>query len=710
MIEAWVGLECTVNRVGDRYLDQVDRTGHSGRVDDIDRIAALGVGRLRYPLLWERVAPNGLHAPQWHRTDAHLDRMRALGLAPIAGLMHHGSGPSYTQLLDPLFPEHLAKYAEAAATRYPWIDAWTPVNEPMVTARFSGLYGHWYPHHRDDRSFVRMVMHQARASVLSMQAVRRVNPTAEYVHTEDGGTVFSTPVLGYQADFENARRDVFLDLLYGKVGPQHPMWTYLMTHGASEAEIGWLAERQVTPDVIGIDYYATSDRFLDDRRAYHPAEAFGGNGTHQYADVAAVHGMPGWQIGFNSALRRNFTRYRTPVALTEVHLGCTREEQLRWLHAAWKGAQLAESQGVDVRAVTTWSLFGAFDWDALVTRETGSYEPGAFDVRCIPPRKTAIADAVYSLTSTGCMTHPVLSQPGWWEGTASRVLPSMQRPRHKRLLIFGARGTLGSALVRRCEQRGLGHLALSRAEVDIREPIEVRRAIAACRPWAVINAAGFVDVDAAEHDVEACVRTNTLGAEYMADACVRSGAKMLTFSTDLVFDGRQGTPYVESDVTFPLSAYGRSKQIAEDAVFACLPDALVVRTSAFFGPWDDSNFVTGVMGLLSRRCEVRAGAQMISPTYVPALVDAALDLIIDGESGIWHLSNRGAYSWYELARLIAERAGLNPELIELCTPDRLGWVAARPPYSVLGSERGAIMPTVEESLDAYLISRRVGSA
>ncbi len=705
MIETWVGLECTVNRVGDRFHDQVDRTGHSVRVSDIDRIASLGVGRLRYPVLWERMAPNCPNDRQWYRVDAHLARVRELGLAPIAGLTHHGSGPAYTNLLDPRFPELLARYAGDVAARYPWIDAWTPVNEPMVTARFAGLYGHWYPHHHSDQSFVRMVMHQALAIVLSMQAIRRINPTAEYVHTEDGGTVFSAPSLSYQADFENNRRDVLLDLLYGRVTAEHPQWEYLRRHGATESELAFFADAPVVPDVIGIDYYASSDRYLDHRLSNHPIESLGGNGAHRYADVSASHGMSGWRLGFGRALRRTYARYRTPVALTEVHLGCTREEQLRWLHAAWEAARDAEDAGVEVRAVTTWSLFGAFDWDRLVTTERGHYEPGAFDVRSSPPRQTAIARAVTSLASSGCMTHPVLAQRGWWEQhVRPKTSPGAQKPRHQPVLILGAGGTLGSAFVRHCQQRGLAHLALTRVDVDIREPLEVRRAIAAARPWAVINAAGFVNVDAAEHAVEDCLRTNALGAEYVADACARNGAQLLTFSTDLVFDGNQSTPYLEQHETRPLGAYGRSKAIAEHAVRACLPEALVVRTSAFFGPWDNANFVTSAMRAFARGGTVPACANMISPTYVPALVDAALDLLIDREGGVWHLSNRGAMSWCTFARFVAEQAGYDPELVDQHTPEGMGWIAVRPEYSVLGSERGSLMPTVEESLHQYLRS------
>src|SRR5205823_1854885 len=112
------------------------------------------------------------------------------------------------------------------------------------------------------------------------------------------------------------------------------------------------------------------------------------------------------------------------------------------------------------------------------------------------------------------------------------------------------------------------------------------------RPWAVVNAAGYVRVDDAEREPEACFRANADGPAVLAAACASRGVQLLTFSSDLVFDGSKGAPYVESDPVSPLNVYGRSKADAEVRVLRELPAALVVRTSAFFGPWDEYNFVT----------------------------------------------------------------------------------------------------------------------
>src|SRR5436190_9287700 len=180
----------------------------------------------------------------------------------IVGLVHHGSGPRHTSLVDDAFPEKLAEYAGRVAERYPWVEDYTPVNEPLTTARFSGLYGHWYPHGREGRTFARALLTECRAVVLAMRAVRRVQPAARLVQTEDLGKTYSTPALGYQADFENERRWLSWDLLCGRVDRRHPLWVYLRWLGVGEPELAWFLDNPCPPDVLGVNYYVTGERFL----------------------------------------------------------------------------------------------------------------------------------------------------------------------------------------------------------------------------------------------------------------------------------------------------------------------------------------------------------------------------------------------------------------------------------------------------------------
>ena len=416
-VELWGGVECTCRRVGDAYSDQLTRSGHRDRLTDLDRFAELGLRTLRYPVLWEHVAPASLDHPDWRWPDERLPHLQALGIEPIVGLVHHGSGPRYTALNQPNFAPELARYAGLVAARYPWVRYYTPVNEPLTTARFSGLYGLWYPHGTSDAVFVRLLYNQVLGTKLAMQAIRRVNSAAQLVQTEDLGQTHATTALADQATFENHRRWLTFDLLSGAVTRHHPLWRYLRRHGLSAAELHAFQHDPLPPDILGINYYATSERFLDDRLAHYPGQSTmpAVSGRPTYVDTEAVRVADASLIGLEGLLQQAWARYGRPLAVTESHLGCTREEQMRWLHQAWEATNRLRANGVDIRGLTVWSLLGAFDWDNLLTRDGASYESGAFDLRGGEPRPTALCKMVQNLARHGHHEHPVLQGPGWWE-------------------------------------------------------------------------------------------------------------------------------------------------------------------------------------------------------------------------------------------------------------------------------------------------------
>lgn len=407
------------------------------------------------------------------------------------------------------------------------------------------------------------------------------------------------------------------------------------------------------------------------------------------------------------------------MAITEVHLGCTREEQLRWLDELWTAAVHARGTGVDVRAVTPWAAFGAFDWNSLLTRDEGYYEPGVFDIRASSPRATVLSGWIKAIAAGEAFDHPVLDVPGWWhrldrlcyppvsrreQGVSSsvRTAKTIGKP-SRAILITGATGTLGQAFARICEKRGLAYYLLSRRELDIANIDSVRSALDVYEPWAVINAAGYVRVDDAETEVDKCHRENVSGPVCLARECERRGLRLVTFSSDLVFDGRKQAAYVETDQVAPLNVYGASKVRAETEVLDLFPAALVIRTSAFFGPWDRYNFAHLALQCISNRRPFRAANDStVSPTYVPDLVNATLDLLIDNEKGIWHLANAGALTWADFARLIAANGGYDVAHVEECAGKDLAIAATRPAFSALASERGNLMPPVEESVDRFL--------
>ena len=704
-LELWGGVECTIVRLGDDYRDQSEETGHRRRLEDIDLIAGLGIRTVRYPILWEAIAPERPDALDWSWTDERLAMLKERGIRVIGGLLHHGSGPRYTSLFDPDFPQKLADFAARAAERYPWIDMWTPVNEPLTTARFSGLYGHWYPHRRDYPAFLRALANQCHGTLEAMRAIRRHVPGAELVQTEDLGKTFSTAPLRYQAAHENERRWLSLDLLCGRVGKDHPLHGMLVDAGVGGAALEAFESGEARPDLIGINHYLTSERFLDHRIDLYPGHDIGGNRRDTYVDAEAVRvkRLEG-DTGIGPRLREAWERYGIPMAITEVHHGCHRDEQLRWLAEVWSTAKALRDEGVDLRAVTLWSMFGNVDWRFLLTRRAGFYDAGVFDARNGTPRPTVIARAARAYAKGEPFDHPALDSPGWWR-RPPRLYPWNGRCKPmdwggRKLLITGATGTLGNAFARICEERALPFCLTGRAELDLGDEGTIAAAIAEHEPWAVINTAGFVRVADAEREREACMAANADGAERLARACAAAGVPLVTFSSDLVFDGRLGRAYVEEDAVNPGCVYGLSKAEAERRVLAAARQALVVRTSAFFGPWDRYNFAWHVLSRLAAGETVQACARTeVSPTYVPDLVHATLDLLIDGETGLWHLANPGRISWYDFARRLAEGAGYDPECI-------VPLETAEPAVTALASSRGTMLRPFEAALDEYLARMR----
>ena len=731
-LQVWGGVEPTINRVGDRFFRQFDRNGHRNRLSDLDEFAKLGLRTLRFPILWEEIAPDSLDAFDWSSVDAALQRLHELRIEPIAGLLHHGSGPAYTSLVDPAFPEKLATFARAVAQRYPWIRAYTPVNEPLTTARFSGLYGHWYPHGQDEQTFVRCLLNQCRGVALAMRVIREVNPDAALVQTDDLGKTFSTPKLAYQAEFENERRWITWDLLNGKLDERRPMWGYLQYAGATKCELEWFRENPCRTDIIGVNHYITSERFLDENLDAHPPETHGGNGRDQYADVAAVRSRAAEISGTEGVLREAWERYGLPLAVTEAHIGCTREEQLRWFMEIWTGADKLRSEGIAVRAVTVWSLLGAFDWNSLLTREEGFYEPGAYDLRGGALRTTAIAKMVRSLTENHDFDHPILATSGWWRRSVRLLAPAAANRESdgpeqdecgpvdaeiqriglriaddrstdaRPILITGATGRLAQGFIRAAELRGLPCRLYSHAELDIADRGEVAAAMESCNPWAVINCAGFSSVDDAEADEQTCIRSNTHGAAILASVCATTNTPLVTFSSDHVFDGAKREPYLESDEPGALNVYGASKLLAERQVLTAFPDALVIRPGKLFTPFESCDFLRTNLRAIGRGERVAVENDIrISGTYLPDLVHATLDLLVDGETGVWHLANTGAVTPAQFLIAAADIARLDAELITGAPIWTLNRPALRPPYRALASERGQLLPPLADALQRY---------
>jgi dTDP-4-dehydrorhamnose reductase len=256
-----------------------------------------------------------------------------------------------------------------------------------------------------------------------------------------------------------------------------------------------------------------------------------------------------------------------------------------------------------------------------------------------------------------------------------------------RTIVTGAGGMLGQDVARLS-----GGVALARAELDVTDRARVRDAIGPGD--LVFNCAAWTDVDGAEEHEDEATRVNEEGARNVAEAA----GTVVYVSSDYVFDGRRHEGYVESDPVGPLSAYGRSKLAGERATAEANPRHFVVRSSWLFGP-GGRNFVETMLGLGP---EVRVVDDQVGcPTFTGHLASALVRLAATGDYGVHHMAAAGSCSWFEFAREIFARAGVDTRVTP-CTTEEFRRPAPRPPCSVLRSERGHRLPHWQEGLEAYL--------
>lgn len=414
--EVWGGIEYSFNRVKGLYLDQLVYSGHYKRaLEDIARIADLGVRAMRYPVIWERLHPAPGHQIDWSETvEKPLTALRDHGITPIAGLVHHGSGPRYADILSPSFPTALCEFAGQVARKFPWLEYYTPVNEPLTTARFSCLYGLWFPHRKNDRAFVQALLNEMKGVVLSMREIRKVNPDAKLVQTEDLAKIHCTDHMQYQANFENHRRWLTYDILCGRLNDKHPLYKYFIGSGATEEQLKFFINNPCPPDIIGVDYYATSERYLDEQLEKYPQHTHGRNHYEDYADVEAFRVRDARPAGMESLLKECWDRYHISIAVTEAHINCDYDNQIRWFSEIRNACTNVIRKGIDVHAITAWAMLGSYGWNTLITKVNGDYESGVFDVSSGALIATPMADYLKEISKNPDFIHPAENEKGWW--------------------------------------------------------------------------------------------------------------------------------------------------------------------------------------------------------------------------------------------------------------------------------------------------------
>jgi dTDP-4-dehydrorhamnose reductase len=284
-------------------------------------------------------------------------------------------------------------------------------------------------------------------------------------------------------------------------------------------------------------------------------------------------------------------------------------------------------------------------------------------------------------------------------GSRPAAKHGVQAVREPPILITGAGGSLGGALARACEERGFQVRATTRSELDIANRRDLEEALSELRPWLVINAARYARLHEAEVEYEACHRANVVGPALLAEACRRHDARLVVFSSALVFDGRKTEEYVEDDVVAPINVYGATQARSEKQVLTSLPGALVVRTGALFGPLEGRSFVARALEVIGQGSTFRAPDDcFVSPAYLPHLAHACLDLAIDHAEGVWHLANDDVLSLASWAKLMCEAAGLPASAVHPCPASALLLRATLPRQGGLRSNRRGTLPKLSEAI------------
>jgi dTDP-4-dehydrorhamnose reductase len=282
---------------------------------------------------------------------------------------------------------------------------WTPINEPLTTARFSTLYGHWYPNRVDDDvAFGHALVHEALAMLLAMQAIRAHVQGAAFVVTEDLQS-FTALDRGVEAFVAHKRERMYLsiELVMGRVKPQHPLYGYLVQTCRVPTELlARVVAHASAPDLIGWNYYPHSERML------------GVDETGRTTNRARVELAPG-SLSPRPLLRAAHRRLGLPFGLSEVHLNADEGGRVRWLVQRHDDLAVLHGEGLPVRMLGAWAAFGMVDWDSLLRRKEGYTEDGVFTFAAPPqqPRPTAVAEAVRALARGERVAAP--EERGWWE-------------------------------------------------------------------------------------------------------------------------------------------------------------------------------------------------------------------------------------------------------------------------------------------------------
>jgi beta-glucosidase/6-phospho-beta-glucosidase/beta-galactosidase len=362
------GIESSYPQIqnGKWRLDQMEATGHyKNWREDLQLVKDLKTTHLRYGPPLHRVFL-GPGSYDWSFVDGVFVELQRLEITPIVDLCHFGLPDWLQNFQNPEFPHFLAEYASAFAARFPWVQLYTPINEMYVTARESALRGSWNEALRSERAFVTATANLAEASIRMIEAVRERRSDAVFV-TSESSEFFQAccpdEEVRKKADFENQRKTIALDLLYG-VEPRDDIRQYLEENGLDKERYAWFKETRVTErTILGVDYYDWNEVLID-----------------RDGNVQSLGELFGWFV----IAMDYYERYKRPLMHTETNCPDAKEAP-GWLWKQWHNVELIRSRGVPTVGFTWYSLHDQVDWDRGIAEPNGNIYPvGLYDLNRNP--------------------------------------------------------------------------------------------------------------------------------------------------------------------------------------------------------------------------------------------------------------------------------------------------------------------------------------
>ncbi|MCU1528683.1 MAG: beta-glucosidase [Frondihabitans sp.] len=345
------------SRAGERPIDEYELTDHYGQVEsDLGLAARVGADALRWGVPWYRVAPTP-DSWDWSWVDRAIARFEELELRPIVDLLHYGT-PLWLedQFANPDYPQRVAEFASRFSERFGHVATdYTPVNEPMIHALFSGEYGYWPPYREGPSGLVTVASSLAQGFVLSQRAIaEQLGDSATFVHV-DAGIRYAGDVDApeHRETVARLRHQVFLveDLVTGSVDDGHALLAQLRRGGVTDAQLAWFAENAVRPDVMGVNYYPLHSTEVFEAGIHHGG---GFADPRPYLD-AGVEGL-------RDVLTTYADRYGAPVMLTETCVTGSVEERIAWMDDSVRALHQLRSEGTRVVGFTWWPLFDMYEW------------------------------------------------------------------------------------------------------------------------------------------------------------------------------------------------------------------------------------------------------------------------------------------------------------------------------------------------------------